>query len=371
MARGRAGAPGDRARRHRRWVVTRYADVRAALADPRLSLDKANSTGGYRGLRLPPALDANLLNLDDPDHGRLRRLVAGAFSVRRVEALRPGIRATAGELVDAFAGPVDLMAAYAVPLPLTVIGMLLGVPVGELADFRSWTNALIAPDPARPDLARAAVASLTAYLGMLIDRKRASPDDDLVSAMIAARDADGDRLTEDELTSLAFVTIWAGYETTVHLLGNAVLTLLRHPDQLAAVRADPARLPAVVDEVVRHRGPLSYAIRRFPTTDVTIGGVRVPAGDTVLLCLAAAHRDPDRYGAPDLFDPARDDGGHVGFGHGPHYCLGAALARAEVEIALEVLVRRLPALTLAGEPTWLPSFRAHGLRTLPVTVDLA
>jgi cytochrome P450 len=353
------------------WLVTRYDDVRRALADPRLSLDKSHALHGeYRGMSLPPALDANLLNMDPPDHTRIRRLVSQAFVPRRVEQLRPLVERTAHHLLDAVAadGHTDLVTAYAAPLPITVICDLLGVAPGDRVDFRAWTNALVTPDPADPAAAKAAIGDMIAYLARLIAAKRTAPADDLLSAMIAARD-DGDRLSEDELMSLAFLILFAGYENTVHLIGNAVLALLTHPDQLAALRADPAAMPAAVEELARYDGPAPLAIRRFPRQDVTIGGVTIPAGETVLLSLASAHRDPARYPDPARVDPRRDAAGHLALGHGIHYCLGAPLARAETEIALRVLIDRFPALALDAEPAqlrWRPSMRVRGLISLPV-----
>ncbi|MGW2050145.1 cytochrome P450 family protein [Streptomyces sp. NPDC001858] len=378
------------------WLVTRYDDVRRALADPRLSLDKRNSRpGGYRGLALPPALDANLLNMDPPDHTRIRRLVSRAFTPRRVAALRAPIRETADALLDAIEplGRADLIASYAAPLPIAVICDLLGVPPHDRRDFRSWTDALVAPDPAEPSRAKHAVGSMLAFFTRLIADKRQNPADDLLSALIAVRDernddenddeangrkngkADGeavgaDRLSEDELMSLAFLILFAGYENTVHLIGNATVALLGHPGQLAALRADPGLLGPAVEELARYDGPAPLAIRRFPTEDLTIGGVTVPAGDTVLLGLAAAHRDPARFSDPDRLDLGRDATGHLALGHGIHYCLGAPLARLETEIALAALLDRFPRLSLAVPPDALrrrPSMRARGLLELPVT----
>ncbi|EST22710.1 cytochrome P450 family protein [Streptomyces roseochromogenus] len=352
------------------WLVTRYEDVRAALADPRLSLDKRHASAGtYKGFALPPALDANLLNMDPPDHTRIRRLVGRAFTPRRVQQLREPIRRTADRLLDAFAahGTTDLIAAYAAPLPITVICDLLGVPESHRLDFRIWTDTLVAPDPARPEAARDAVAAMLGFFTRLLAAKRAEPADDLLSDLIAVRDEDGDRLGEDELMSLVFLILFAGYENTVQLIGNAVLALLQHPDQLAALRRDPARIAAAVEELVRYEGPALLAIRRFPVEDVTIAGVTVPAGETVLVSLSAANRDPARFADPDRLDLTRDAAAHLALGHGIHYCLGAPLARAETEIALTALLERFPELSLGErELEWRPSLRARGLLALPV-----
>ncbi|WP_406141854.1 cytochrome P450 [Streptomyces sp. NBC_01089] len=353
------------------WLVTRYDDVRQALADPRLSLDKRHAKpGGYHGLALPPALDANLLNMDPPDHTRIRRLVSRVFTPRHIARLREPIRETADSLLDAIEphGHADLIASYAAPLPIAVICDLLGVAPHDRRDFRSWTDALIAPDPAQPSRAKEAIRSMLAFFTQLIADKRAAPADDLLSALTAVRD-DGDRLSEDELMSLAFVILFAGYENTVHLIGNSALALLTHPGQLSALRADPGRLGGAVEELARYDGPVPVAIRRFPTEDITIGGVGVPAGETVLLSLAAAHRDPRRFAEPDLLDIGRDATAHLALGHGIHYCLGAPLARMETEVALAALLDRFPALALdtaPGELRWRPSMRARGLIELPV-----
>lgn len=358
------------------WIVTRYEDVRAGLADPRLSLDKKNGLpGNYHGSRLPPALDANLLNMDPPDHTRIRRLVGKAFTAGRVERLRAPVRALADGFLDALGphGSTDLIAAYAAPLPIAVICELLGVAPDRRGDFRGWAQALLVPDPDRPEDGKKAVAAMLSYFVELIEHKRHSPNDDLLSDLIAAHDAEDGRLSEDELLSLAFLILVAGFENTVQLIGNAVLALLRHPAQLAVLRKDPSRIPAAVEEAARYEGPALLAIRRFPTQDMAIGGVTVKAGETVLLSLSAANRDPGRFPDPDHFDVGRDTAGHLALGHGIHYCLGAPLARAETEIALRALLDRFPRLELdadAGDPApWRRSLRARGLDRLAVRYE--
>jgi cytochrome P450 len=350
------------------WLVTRYADVRAALADPRLSLDKKNSSGGYRGFSLPPALDANLLNMDPPEHTRLRRIIGKAFTPRRIEPLRPRVQQIADELLDALAGrdEADLLPAYCAPLPITVICELLGVAAADRPDFRSWTDGLLAPES--PEQAREALSALHRYLLALIAAKRATPGFDFLSTLISLRDEE-DRLSEDELTSAAFLVLFAGYENTVHLLGNGFAALLTRPAALAQARQGVS--PTTVDELLRFDPPPQLAVRRFPVTDVEIGGVPIPAGETVMLSLVSAHHDPDRYADPDRLDPDREDNPQLAFGHGPHYCLGASLARMEAEIGLGALLDRFPRLALAvpeEELQWRNSFRNRGLRTLPVTL---
>ncbi len=226
---------------------------------------------------------------------------------------------------------------------------------------------LVAPDPSRPQVAKEAFAGMLGFLAELLVHKRSSPADDLLSDLIAVRDADDDRLTEDELMSLAFLILFAGYENTVQLIGNAVLALLENPDQMALLRQDPARIADAVEEFARFEGPALLAIRRFPTQDLEIGGTVIPAGDTVLLSLSAANRDPNRFPDPDRVDLGRDATGHLALGHGIHYCVGAPLARAETEIALAALLDRFENLEFAGaDPEWRPSMRARGLTALPV-----
>lgn len=352
------------------WIITGYQDVRRALADPRLSLDKRHSIRGYRGFELPRTLDANLLNLDPPDHTRIRRLVSKAFAPHRVGSLRPRVERITGDLLDAVYGreESDLVAELAAPLPLTVIGELLGVPDTGRSNFRRWSDAVFAPDPTRPSRAGQAIAAMQDYLVALIGERRNSPGDDLLSAMIAARDG-ADQLNEDELLSLAFLILVAGYENTINSISCAVRELLRHPDQWALLRERPELAAATTDEVLRYASPTPFAIRRFATEDIRFGSTTVPAGETVLACIASAHHDPRQFAEPDRFDIQRRDNRHLGYGHGIHYCIGAPLAHIEVETALVGLVRRFPALTLAipdPDLRWRPSWRSRGLLHLPV-----
>ncbi|MFJ3927452.1 cytochrome P450 [Streptomyces sp. NPDC090022] len=355
------------------WLVTREADVRAGLADPRLSVDKRYAGAGYQGFSLPPALDANLLNLDGEDHLRLRRLVSKAFTPRHTAGLRPRIEAAAEGLADRLAariaadGRADLVAEFAAVLPLRVIGDLLGVPDADREPFAALGRQMLAPR--RPQDVAEAVGGLHRLLVDLVAVRRSAPGGDLLSALIAARD-EADRLSEDELVSLAFLILLAGVENTQAVISGGVLTLLEHPEQLAALRRDPALLDEAVEELLRHAHPNQTAIRRFPTEAVEIGGVRIPAGETVLLCLSAAHRDPARYPRADAFDLHRADKAHLALGHGVHYCLGAPLARLELTVAFATLLRRFPGLTLAvpaAELSWNTTFRTHAVRTLPVT----
>ncbi|WP_240805182.1 cytochrome P450 [Streptomyces sp. A1547] len=358
------------------WLVTHASDVRAGLADPRFSVNKRHSTTGFSGFSLPQALDSNLLNIDPEDHLRLRRLVSKGFTARHVELLRPGVQDSVDELTTRLAdriarsGEADLVAEFAKPLPLRTIGALLHVPAPDQDRFSGWIATMLAPR-SKEELV-AAIGHVHRFLVDLVAQRRARPGDDMLSSLIAARDEE-DRLTEDELVSLAFLILMAGSETVQHVISGGVLTLLTHPDQLAALRAEPARLPEAVEELLRYAGPSQTAVRRFPTEPVEIGGVRIPAGDTVLFCLASAHRDPARYPDPDRFDIGREDKAHLALGHGLHYCLGAPLARLQITLALGALLDRLPGLRPArpvAELPWASTFRFHALRALPVTADL-
>ena len=341
------------------WVLTRYSDVRAGLADPRLSLNKRTGTGDWGGFKLPPALDANLLNMDAPDHTRIRRLVAPAFSARRVEALRPRVAALAAALLAR--RPADLISGYAVPLAVTVICDLLGVPDADRPHLRTWTAGMLGGSAE-------AVAAFETYLRDLIAAKRSEPADDLITAMVAARDED-DRLSEDELTSLAFLTLLAGYENSVNLIGNCILLLLQRPELVAAVRSDERLRRAAVEETLRYEPPAILALRRFAREDLAYGEVTIPAGATVLLSLAAANRDPAAVDNPDEFRLRVPAAPHVGLGYGPHYCLGAALAQLSAEEATGTLLERFPQVALAAPaapPAWRRSIRSRALTELPV-----
>ena len=360
------------------WIVTRYDDARRALNDPRLAKD---ATGFARVLDrhpVPPErravfaqeLGRHMLSSDPPDHTRLRKLVSRAFTMRAIAGMRPRIEALAAELADRMAaGPpeVDLLDAFAFPLPMSVICDLLGVPDTERTTFRRWSNTLLSSDGTGADRTAAGLA-IAQYLGALVAEKRARPADDMLSAIVAASD-DADRLSADETVSMAFLLLVAGHETTVNLIGNGVLALLRSPDRLAELRADPDLVPRAVEEFLRFDGPVNLATFRHTTEPVEIGGCAIPAGEVVLVALASADRDPDRFPAPDDLDPHRDVTGHLAFGFGLHHCLGAPLARLEGEVAFRTLLARFPDLVLAvdpGELTWRQSILMRGLTRLPV-----
>ncbi|GHB52693.1 cytochrome P450 hydroxylase [Streptomyces cirratus] len=355
------------------WLVIHEADVREGLADPRLSVNKRHSTTGYTGFCLPSALDRNLLNIDPDDHRRLRRLVSYGFTPRRVGQLRDSVQGIVDDLVTSLAqemdarGEADAVAGFAKPLPLRVIGSLLAVPDADQDRFSGWVTGMLAPR-GREELVDA-IGRIHCFLIDLVAARRAAPGDDLLSDLIAARDEE-DRLTEDELVSLAFLILLAGSENVQHVIANGLLTLLTHPEQLAELRERPALFPAAVEELLRHAQPIQTTIRRFATEPVELGGVLIPAGDTVLLCLASAHRDPARYPDPERFDIHRADTAHLALGQGMHYCLGAPLARLQITLALRTLLDRFPGLRTArpaGQLPWTTTFRFHALRELPLT----
>nr|WP_219636163.1 cytochrome P450 [Streptomyces sp. AJS327] len=369
------------------WLVTRYEDARQALADQRLSKNPQHH--GERGAHgkgkvgIPGERKANLmthlLNIDPPDHTRLRRLVSRAFTPRRVAEFEPRVRELTDQLIDGFQGrgEADLIHEFAFPLPIYAICDLLGVPPEDQDDFRDWAGMMLRHGSAPRGGVGRAVKKMRGYLGELIHRKRLSlerePADDLISGLIRASDH-GEHLTENEAAAMAFILLFAGFETTVNLIGNGTYALLRHPGQRAtferAVRADDtAWLDTAVEELLRYDGPVEVATWRFATEPLTLGGQRVAAGEPVLVVLAAADRDPAKFAAPEVLDLTRAENQHLGYGHGIHYCLGAPLARLEARTALTALLRRLPDLRLGTDPDelrWRGGLIMRGLRTLPV-----
>jgi cytochrome P450 len=353
------------------WLVTRYAEARELLADPRLSKDSTRALGLF-----PPgaaqahasSLAAHMLNSDPPDHTRLRKLVNRAFTARTVARLRPRIEEITDRLLDdvAAAGSVDLVQTFAFPLPITVICELLGVPDADSDRFREWTKPFVAA--ASPEELQRAHEEMLAYLVDLVAAKRREPADDLLSALVTVSD-EGDRLSADEIVAMAFLLLVAGHETTVNLIVNSVLALLLHPDQLAVLRADRSLLPGAVEEFLRYEGPINIATVRFTTQPIQVGEVEIPANEFVMISLLSANRDGERFPDPDQLDITRSAGGHLAFGHGIHYCLGAPLARLEAEIALGRLLDRFPKLELDTDPDaleWRISTLIRGPQTMPV-----
>jgi cytochrome P450 len=365
------------------WFLTRYDDISAVLADHDRFHSSLTDTRLYREriqrLRADDSDmlfgDLSMVQTDPPDHTRLRRLVSKAFTPRAVARLRPRIEQIVAELLDAVDDRrFELIADLAYPLPVTVICELLGVPVADRAQFRGWNRDLIDnPDLSFEDTeavarAQAAMRALNAYMKNLADERRRSPGEDLISGLVAAEER-GDQLTTQELINTAVLLLIAGHETTVNLLGNGVLALLSHPEQLRRLREDALLIDSAIEEMLRYDSPVQ-AVSRGVTAEVEIRGVTLRPGDIVLCLVGAANRDPSRFEQPDTFDIGRQDSRHLSFGHGIHYCLGAPLARLEAQIAIPALLERFPVIEAAGgPPRWRPSLVLRGLEELPLRVQ--
>ncbi|SPM39867.1 Cytochrome P450 [Mycobacterium numidiamassiliense] len=371
-------------------VFSSYRDCDDVLRHPASASDRSKSALARAevesqtqalteaGVVLPPPVPPGFLFLDPPDHTRIRKLVSKAFAPRVVNALAPEITALVDGLLDQIAGKgrFDVVEDFAYPLPVAVICRLLGVPIEDEPQF-NHASALLAQaldpfvaftgSPSEGMEARMqAGTDLRAYLHGLIERRRSRPGDDLMSALIAVEES-GDQLTEEEIVSTCVLLLVAGHETTVNLIGNAILAMLRQPSQWAALGGDAARAPAVIEETLRYDPPVQL-IARFAADDMAAGGVEIAGGDVIILLLAAAHRDAAEFDRPDVFDPDRQVLRHLGFGRGAHYCLGAPLARLEAGAALSALTARFPRARLDGEPQYKANVTLRGLSTLTVTV---
>ncbi|CAN5826329.1 cytochrome P450 [soil metagenome] len=333
------------------WLATRYEDVRRVLADPAFSRAAAVDRDEPRSR--PHATGAGTIkSLDPPEHTRLRRLVAKAFTARRTENLRTRAQQIADELVDAMltkGEPAELVADFALPLPITVICEVLGVPVEDRDDFRLWSDAFLSTTKFTVEQITQYRKELRHYMTDLIAQRRADHQDDLLSAMLAARD-DEDRLSEEELLSLSEAILIAGHETTATTIPSFVYALLTHPDQLATLRADLSLVPRAVEELLRFVPVGAGALQaRYALVDVELGGVTVCAGEPVLAANQSANRDETVFTDPDRLDLRRAEASHLSFGHGAHHCLGASMARMELQVALRTLLCRLPMLRLASD----------------------
>lgn len=362
------------------YLITRFDDARTALTDPRLSKDLYGPGQHYLRLFGPNSegLNRNMLNSDPPEHTRLRRIVSQAFAPRRIEALRPRVAEIVDGLIDTIIpqGRAELMHDFAIPLPMTVICELLGIPAADHGRVLDWTQVIRTSGSSRrpPEEERAAVQEaqlkLHHYLVDLMQAKRAHPADDIIGALIDSCDRDG-TLSEAELVTTTFLLLFAGHQTTADFLGNATLALLTHPDQLDLLRTTPQLLPAAIEELLRFDGPLPVASPRVATEDVEYQGVCIPRGSIVGVVINSANHDPAHFADPDRLDLRRVRGPHLGFGHGVHYCLGVSLARMEAQLGLGALLRRLPELRLAvplAEVRRLPAASPfRGLLELPVT----
>lgn len=371
------------------WLVTRYDDVQTLLRDPRLSADRAEAfiqqfpaeeRAQFRDLE--SFMRNSLLLKDGSEHLRLRRLLGKAFTPRTIENLRPVINELTDQLIDRLIeeqqthGQVDIIHTFAHPLPAIVIAQMLGVPTADQPKFLGWSDDLAVfggSAAATLEMAQRAqdgVRSMMDYFRPIVEDRRRAPQDDFVSLLVSAEEH-GIGLSDEELLAQCTLFLVAGHETTRNLIGNGLLTLLQHPDQLTMLYNQPSLLKGALDEIVRYESP-AQASARVATEDFELYGQSIKRGQTVLLLLGASNRDPERFSEPDRFDITRDEGRALSFGHGPHTCIGLALAYLESEIALGKLLQRLPNITLATEtPQWMPSFLLRGLRELPVTIELA
>jgi cytochrome P450 len=362
------------------WVLTRYADVAAVLRSPGASSERTAAAREQLGPEFRGVYDIRehaMLSADPPRHTRLRLLVNKAFTPRTVEGLAPFIRGFVDRVLAAAKarGRMDLMAELAVPLPATVIAEMLGVPAEDRDRFKTWSDETTAvlgnlPTNLSPDVLRrgmGAMDELLSYLRGIIDRRRAEPRDDLISALVRAQE-EGDRLTDQELLANTMLLLNAGHETTTNLIGNGTLALLRHPDQLRRLRDDPALLPSAVEELLRYDSPVQFT-NRILKADLPLGGKALRAGQNVVVVLGAANRDPEQFPDPDRLDVGRAENKHLAFGLGPHFCLGAPLARLEGRLVFEALLREAPGLRLDGPPPrYRQNFNLRGLESLPVAL---
>ena len=361
------------------WLNTRYEDVLAVLKDGRFVKDWRKAMTPEQLAQIPPIpdvlkpLSSNMLDTDPPDHERLRALVSKAFTPRLIERMRGRVQAIADSLLDAVEdqGRMDLIDDYAFPLPITVIAELLGVPAEDRNNFREWSDAAVSGDSSQDYVEKVLIPNMHAfldYLRAMFDEKRENPREDLISALVQAEKA-GDKLSEDELLGMVFLLLVAGHETTVNLIGNGMLALLQHPDQLQRLRDEPALIKPAIEELLRYDGPVEAATERFASEDVPIGETVIPRGEMVLVVLAGADHDPERFPDPDALDITRADNKHLAFGKGIHHCLGAPLARMEGQIAISTLLGRMPNLRLKDSPeslVWRQGLILRGLKGFPV-----
>ena len=357
------------------WLVTRYDDAVALLKDDRLAKDRRNAIAPGSKAPWVPAmlrpLAQNMLDLDAPDHTRLRGLVHKAFTARLIERLRERIQELCDDLLTAAQrrGQLDLIHDYAVPVPATIIAELLGVPVADRERFHAWSTRMVSTaTPADMVRLLPTLWQFLRYLRRLIALRRADPRDDLTSALIAAEEA-GDTLSEDELLAMIVILLIAGHETTINLIGSGTLALLEHPGQLERLRNDAALIKPAVEELARFTSPVELATERYARVDIPIHDVAIPRSEKVLVVLGSANRDERQFANPDVLDITREPNKHLAFGQGAHYCLGSPLARMEGQIAIGTLIERLPALRLVRQPAelrWNKGLFVRGLTQLPL-----
>lgn len=361
------------------WLVTRYEDVNALLKDDRFPKNRRSALTPEQLRRLPwvppmfRPLERNMLDLDAPDHTRLRGLVHQAFTPRLVERMRARVQTLADELLDAVArrGEMDLINDYALPLPMTIITEILGVPAADHHKFHKWSKAVVSLSS--PNVTMRVIPPVwmfIRYLRRFFKVRRRNPQDDLATALIEAEEA-GDKLSEDELLAMVFLLLIAGHETTVNLIGSGTLALLEHADEMEKLRRDPSLIKPAVEELLRYTAPVFMTTERYARENVTIHGVTIPRGEMTLGVIGSANRDEKVFENPDALDITREPNKHLSFGQGVHFCLGAPLARVEAQIAVNTLLRRMPELRLRVSPDslrWRPSMILRGLDALPVAL---
>ena len=364
--------------KQRAWLITRYDDVLNVLKDERFAKDRRNAMTDEQLKKAPwvppmfKPLERNMLDLDSPDHTRLRALVHKAFTPRMVEKMRDQIQLLANQLLDAVEpkSSMDLMADFALPLPLTVIGQILGVPASDNAKFHHWSKVLISGGTNRNMIVLIPhIMAFMRYLKKLIKERRADHKDDLITALVQAKDGN-DQLSEDEILAMIIVLLIAGHETTVNLIGSGTLALLEHPDQFEMLRNEPELIKTAVEELLRYVCPVEMATERYAREDIEIAGTTIPRGELVMAVIGSANRDEHYFENPDMLDITRKNNKHLAFGHGVHFCLGAPLARLEGQIALSTLIQRMPNLRLNIAPDqvrWRGTFVLRGLEALPVS----
>ena len=364
--------------RQRAWLITRYSDVQDVLKDARFAKNPRNAMSPEQLKKMPwippmfKPLEQNMLDLDSPDHTRLRALVHRAFTPRLIEQMRDEIQTLTDELLDAAEpkGSMDLIADFALPLPLTIIGRILGVPAEDNDKFHHWTKTLLsAGTKMNYFVVIPTIMSFMRYLKKLIKERRAHPKDDLVTALVQAKDG-SDQLSGDEVLAMIFLLLVAGHETTVNLICSGSLALLEHPDQLEKLRSEPAIIKPAIEELLRFVCPVEMATERYAREDITIAGTTIPRGELVLAVIGSANRDANYFDNPDSLDVTRENNKHLAFGLGAHYCLGAPLSRLEGQIAISTLIRRMPNLRLSIAPDqirWRGGIILRGLEALPVS----
>ncbi len=365
--------------KQRAWLVTRYDDVLNVLKDERFAKNRRNAMSPEQLKKVPwmppmfKSLEQNMLDLDSPDHTRLRTLIHKAFTPSMIEQMRDQIQALTNELLDAAEpkGGMDLIAEFALPLPLTMIGRILGVPAEDTPKFHRWTKTMLSAGVhMNYFVVIPTILRFMGYLKKLIKERSTHPKDDLITALVQAKEG-GDQLSANEVLAMIILLLIAGHETTVNLIGSGSLALLEHPDQVVKLRSEPALIKTAIEELVRFVCPIEMATERYAREDITIAGTTIPRGELVLAVIASANRDPNYFANPDALDVTRANNKHLAFGHGEHYCIGAPLARLEGQIAMSTLIQRMPNLRLSIAPDqlrWrggLPFLR--GLEALPVS----